>query len=137
MKAFKYLVLTFLALSAIDSGLEYALKLYKNDSLQNDKGAIKTLVKQANTGDVDAEFLLACAYKNGKLGKVDLEKSFYWYKQAAMKGDADAMLMLGWLYYKGSKQLAINTKKAKYWFNKAALLGLDEAIEMLALMEEA
>ena len=136
MKAFKYLLLTFLVLSAIDSGLEYALQLYKNDTLQNDKGAIKTLIKQANSGDVDAKFLLACAYKNGKLGKINLEKSFYWYKEAAISGDADAMLMLGWFYYKGSQHLAVNMKKAKYWFNKAALRGVDEAIEMLALLNE-
>ncbi len=135
MKAFKYLILIFLVLSAVDSGLEYALKLYKNNTLQRDKGAINTLIEQANSGNIDAEFLLACAYKNGKIGKVDLEKSFYWYKKAAINGDADAMLMLGWFYYKGSTKLAINIEKAKYWFDKAAALGLDEAIEMLELLD--
>jgi len=136
MKVFKYLIFAFLTLYALESGLEYALKLYKNNQLHNDKTAIKTLIKQANSGDVDAEFLLACAYKNGKLGKVDLEKSFYWYKKAALNGDADAMLMVGWFYYKGSYRLKVNTKKAKYWFDKAASLGLDEAMEMLALLNE-
>jgi TPR repeat protein len=136
MKAFRFIILTFLTLYAIESSLEYALKLYKNNQLKNDKVAIKTLVKQANSGDVDAEFLLACAYKNGKLGKIDLDKSFFWYKKAALNGDADAMLMLGWFYYKGSYNIQVNIKKAKYWFNEAASKGLDEAIEMLALLNE-
>ena len=63
-----------------------------------------------------------------------MDKSFYWYKQAAILGDPDAMLMLGWLYYKGTSKLKIDIRKAKYWFKKAALQGVDEAIEMLELL---
>ena len=125
-----------MALYAIDSGLRHALELYKNNQLHNNKKAVENLIQQANNGDTSAEFLLACAYKNGKLGKVDLEKSFYWYEKAATNGDPDAMLMLGWFYYKGSTNLNIDIQKAKYWFDMAASQGLDEAIEMLALLDE-
>jgi len=58
----------------------------------------------------------------------------YWYKVCAKNGDSDAMLMLGWLYYKDKKQSAINLKKARYWFKKAASHGVDEAVEMLEIL---
>jgi TPR repeat protein len=49
-------------------------------------------------------------------------------------GDADAMLMLGWLHYSGKVFGSSNLKKAKEWFSKAADKGVDEAIEMLEIL---
>jgi len=138
MKAIKYTLYTFLisiSLYALDGVLKYALELYHNNQLKNNVEVVNRLVEEAKSGDTSAAFLLASAYKNGKLGKKDLKKSYYWYKEAAMQGDADAMLMLGWLYYKGSEDIAIDMQKAKYWFHKAAAKGVDEAVEMLALLQ--
>jgi len=138
MKAFKSTLILFLitiSLYALGTGIEYALSLYKNNKLSQNETALKELKTQALSGNINAAFLLATAYKNGKLGKVDLEKSYYWYKQAALHGDGDAMLMLGWLHYKGSPHIAVNIKKAKFWFKQAAALGVDEAIDMLELLQ--
>lgn len=138
MKAFKSLfliLLTTATLYALGSSIEYALSLYKNDELHQNRNAIEELKSQAMQGNTDAAFLLASAYKNGKLGVVDLAKSYYWYKEAALHGDGDAMLMLGWLHYKGTRNTPVNMSKAKYWFTQASQLGVDEAIDMLELLK--
>lgn len=138
MKAFRYILYTLLvavSLYALENILTYALELYQKNELQGNKELVNKLKIQAKSGDTSAAFLLASAYKNGKLGRVNLEKSYYWYKEAARNGDADAMLMLGWLYYKGGENISVDTQKAKYWFTQAASRGVDEAVEMLALLK--
>lgn len=114
--------------------LSEVLKMYQNNELKNNQSALELLEKQAIAGNINAAFLLATAYRNGKAGVIDLNKAMYWYEVSADSGDGDAMLMLGWLYYKAPKALDVNIKKAKYWFNKAASKGVDEAIEMLEIL---
>ncbi len=136
MNFFKNTLLLFaLSLSLIATGiaLEEALKLYQNDTLKSSPYAIEALKESATTNS-DAAYLLATSYKEGKIGDIDLELAYKWYLQAADSGDGDAMLMLGWLYYKGDLFGSANVSKAKYWFYKAAELGIDEANEMLELL---
>lgn len=116
--------------------LDEVLKRYKNNHLQGDKEAIALLEKEAKLGNNNAAFLLASAYKNGKFGRVNMPKAMQWYKVAAKRGDGDAMLMLGWLYYAQSESVASNIHKARYWFKQAASKGVDEAIEMLEIMRQ-
>lgn len=125
------LVSTLLSMPLI---IEQALKYYQNNTLSQEESIINDLKTLASSGDNSAAFLLATAYKNGKLGVVNFEKAFYWYKEAAQRGDKDSMLMLGWIYYKGSESISIDSKKAKHWFSKAANEGVDEAVEMLELL---
>ncbi|MDF1880786.1 sel1 repeat family protein [Sulfurimonas sp. MAG313] len=115
--------------------LEQVLKYYQENTLMQHPEAIQSLTLRANDGSKDAAFLLATAYKEGKLGQQDVSKAMFWYKKAAKMGDEDAMLMLGWLYYKGSATLMVDEEKARYWFSKASEKGLDEALEMLDLLE--
>ncbi len=131
------LVITLIAITliAVESALQYALKLYEENTLDQHQEAIATLKKEAEAGDNSIAFLLASAYKNGKLGAVDLNEAYYWYHKAALRGDPDAMLMLGWIYYKGTDTIHINIDTAKTWFSKAAAKGLDEAAEMLELLQ--
>lgn len=139
MKIFRYYLLSLLfvvSLIGATNFLNEILQMYENDTLKENLSAIHYLEQKANEGDSNATFLLATAYKNGKLGKIDLAQSYFWYKKLALKGDADAMLMLGWLHYKNKTDLKTNLKKAKYWFKKAAAQGIDEAIEMLKLLDE-
>lgn len=134
MKAIKLLLIATL-LYAAQYILGEVLQMYRDDTLKTDPSAIAFLREQADLGDADAAFLLATAYRNGKTGQIDLNKARRWYRHAAYLGDADAMLMLGWLYYKEPKNLPSNLKKARYWFRKAAEEGVDEAVEMLSLLE--
>ena len=110
--------------------LKDVLALYIKDDLASSPEAIKLLHVKAKAGETDAQFLLASAYKNGKLGVKDFSKALYWYKEAAKNGDSDAMLMIGWIYYKAKDE-----KRARIWFKKAASLGVDEAVEMLEMLQ--
>ncbi len=124
------------ALYGVSDLLKEALRMYQNDTLRDNPSSLSYLESQAKAGDMNAAFLLASAYYNGKAGSVDLQKAFYWYKKSADRGDSDAMLMLGWLYYKQAHNIASNTKKARYWFRLAASKGVDEAAEMLELLNQ-
>ena len=106
--------------------------MYQNDTLRDNPSSLKFLESKAEKGNADAAFLLATAYRNGKAGTINNEKAYYWYRKSAKMGDSDAMLMLGWLYYKESS----NTKKARYWFRQAASKGVEEAVEMLELLSQ-
>ncbi len=134
IKLFLYATLFSMALFAASLVLSEVLKIYQNDELKNNVEALELLKYEAKNGNNNAAFLLATAYRNGKAGVVNLNKAIYWYKISADNGDEDAMLMLGWLYYKEVKNLDINLKRARYWFKKAASHGVDEAIEMLELL---
>lgn len=130
-----YIIIIAMSLIALESALEYALTLYQNNTLHENAKAVETLKKEALGGDNSAAFLLASAYKNGKIGEIDLDEAYIWYLIAANRDDPDAMLMLGWLYYKGTQKLHVNVEQAKYWFEKAAAKGVEEAVEMLELLK--
>jgi len=134
IKLFLYMSILTLVLFGAESLLSEVLKMYQKNELKNNYSALELLKDEAQNGNTNAAFLLATAYKNGKAGVVDINRAIYWYKVSSENGDADAMLMLGWLYYKEPKNLAINLKKARYWFKKAASHGVDEAVEMLELL---
>ncbi len=136
IKLFFYSAVFALVVYAGTLLLSDVLNLYKKDELKNSPSALILLEKKAQEGNMNASFLLATAYRNGKAGKVDLKKAKYWYEISAKAGDKDAMLMLGWLYYQDSNSVAVNFKKARYWFKQAALEGVDEAVEMLELLRE-
>jgi len=135
MKAFKFSLFLSLTLYALSSTLTLALQYYENNTLNKHKESVEQLKAQAKNGDNSAAFLLATAYKNGKLGPANLQKAFEYYKLSAVHEDPDAMLMLGWLYYKGTPFLQVDEKKATYWFKKAAQKGVVEAAEMLELLQ--
>ncbi|MEA2099165.1 MAG: tetratricopeptide repeat protein [Campylobacterota bacterium] len=130
------LIVSIITLSLFATSLliQNALKMYQNNTLIENPKIIKKLEKSAKNNDIDASFLLATIYKNGKTGVVDYDKSFIWYKNAAKLGDSDAMLMLGWIYYEGKISQGTNIEKAKYWFSQAANLGVEEAVEMLNIL---
>ncbi len=132
----RIIIISVFALTLFSAGLilQEALRMYQNNTLKNHPEAIQSLVDAANSNNSDAAFLLATSYKDGKIGAVALKKAYKWYLKAAELGDGDAMLMLGWLHYKGELFGGSNIKKAKQWFSKAADKGIDEAIEMLEIL---
>jgi len=136
MNFFKRIILLFvLSITLIASSLilQKVLQMYQDNTLNQHPQAVKSLINEADK-NADAAFLLATSYKDGKIGEANLKKAYEWYIRAAKMGDADAMLMLGWLYYNGELFGSSNIKKAKYWFSKAAGKGLDEAVEMLDIL---
>ena len=128
--------LIFYTVLAAQLLLEEVLQMYRNDTLRNHTQAFALLQNEAASGNANAMFLLATAYRSGKAGRVDMQKAYYWYKKAALSGDSDAMLILGWLYYKQNGNVKSNTDKARYWFKEAAMLGVEEAVEMLHILGE-
>lgn len=136
MNFFKRMALLFLmSLTLFAAGLmlQQVLEMYQNDTLRDHPEAVEALKDSAND-NADAAFLLATGYKEGKVGAIDLESAYRWYIKAADLGDADAMLMIGWLYYQGDLFGGSDLKKARYWFSKAADKGIDEAVEMLEIL---
>ena len=134
MKAFKLFLISSITLLALQSAIEVALKYYQENTLANHPNALEQLILEANSGNNSAAFLLATAYKNGKLGNVNVDRAYYWYEVCASNDDADAMLMLGWLNYKGTPKYGIRLNAAKKWFQKASRAGVVEASEMLELL---
>jgi uncharacterized protein len=135
MRLIKALLIVYTVLMA-QLLLEDVLQMYRNDTLRSNPQALILLQDEATSGNANAMFLLATAYRNGKAGDIDMPKAYYWYKKSASKGDADAMLILGWLYYKQNTNIEANTQKARYWFKQAAMSGVEEAVEMLNILGE-
>ena len=132
----RIIILCIFSLTLFSAGLvlQEALKMYQNNTLKDHPKAVESLIDAANNNNSDAAFLLATSYKDGKIGAITLSKAYKWYLKAANLGDGDAMLMLGWIYYKGELFGDTDIKKAKKWFSKAADKGIDEAIEMLNIL---
>ncbi len=137
MKTIKLLIYTgvlTVALIAAQHLLKEVLLLYQNDHLRGNADALALLQREALQGNQNASFLLATAYHNGKAGEININKALYWYRVSAYNGDADAMLMLGWIYYKQPRNLEVNLRKARYWFKRSASKGVEEAVEMLDIL---
>jgi TPR repeat protein len=56
--------------------------------------AIPLFQKAAEQGLRDAQYNLACIYKNGEGVGVDLQKAVLWFRRAEAQGDTDARRML-------------------------------------------
>lgn len=95
---------------------------------------IERLTQQAKAGDVNAMLTLGYSYLYGDNGvKVDYDKAFEYYAQAAMKNDNVGLNNLGSLYYSGIG-IKRSIPKAAVLFEKAANLGNTEAAVNLAFI---
>lgn len=50
----------------------------------------------------------------------DMKQAYYWFEQAAIKGNIVAMTMIGGAYLDGAPGIEVNPQKAAYWCEKAA-----------------
>jgi len=78
------------------------------------------IVKDAEDGFPEAQFLLGMMYRIGYIVEEDLEKASYWLHTSAMLGYAEAQSAVGSLYEFGDTVVQ-DTKIAAYWFQLAAL----------------
>ena len=73
--------------------IEYSLGwIYlNNDEVKDVKKALKLLESSAKKGFVESQILLGEIYETHKFNLKDLQRSQYWYLEAAKQGDKDAM----------------------------------------------
>jgi len=89
-------------------------------AINNEK--ITKLIKEAEAGNVDAQYDLAYCYWDGDGVEKDLHKAVYWFTKSAEQGFADAQYNIA-LCYKTGKGIKKDLDKAAEWFAKAAEQG--------------
>ena len=82
-------------------------------------GAFDGVKKKAETGDSEAQFVLACMYDTGSGILQDHATAAEWYRRAADQGNAGAQNNLGFLYASG-KGVPLNYAEAAKWYRRAA-----------------
>lgn len=106
-----------------DKNIDYKIKIDKNY-------ALKLYYKGANLGDSNCIYRLAKAYETGDiLKKINLKKSYEFYKLAAEMGHISAQLKISELYYQGKfkKHSKPEFSKALQWAIFAATKGNAQA----------
>jgi hypothetical protein len=84
--------------------------------------AIKSYLKAAKHGNVEAQVNLGNLYDEGKGCRQSAESAVHWYKRAVRSGSAEAAYNLGVHYQRrGISRWAV------YWFKRAAHLGDQDA----------
>ena len=81
----------------------------------------KKLVKKAQNGDAESQFLLAGCYYNGDGVLQDFNETYYWSMKAAQQNYPEGVTAVGQLYYKG-QGVAQNYEEAVRWFQKGEQL---------------
>lgn len=97
-----------------------------NDTVQKTQRA-------AESGNVEAQYVLALMYRHGKNLEPDTEKMLHWLTEAAQQAHPKAQYMLATLYYQG-KEIAADWVAAYVWFSKAAQAGLEQAEKACAAL---
>jgi hypothetical protein len=96
---------------------------------------IPELQKQADAGDIEAQYRLGIAYQNG-YGVIQSDvQAVAWYRKAAEHGFAPAQNNLGYAYHHGTG-LAKDYEEAARWYRKAAEQGEPAAEGNLGIMYE-
>jgi uncharacterized protein len=90
------------------------------------------LLKQAQSGDANAQLELGRAYEDGKGVPQDDGLAVEWFRKAAEQGSASAQNSLGVMYSVG-RGVAQNKEEAFRWYKKAAKQGLHESLFNVAI----
>ncbi|MDR1081073.1 MAG: sel1 repeat family protein [Deltaproteobacteria bacterium] len=104
---------------------------------QDVAGGIAYLEKAAAKNHMMAMSFLGDISENGSGVPRDLRKAVRYFTRAADKGDSEAALALGRLYFLGSGDVKADKKKAFKYYSQAAAKNLPEAQLMLGGMYEA
>ncbi|MCV6608101.1 MAG: sel1 repeat family protein [Campylobacterales bacterium] len=119
-----------LVIASTTLGFLEALSILKSKNETRFEDAKRSLEILAEKNDVQAAYLLGYFYKNKEYKNYDLEKSHSYFLKAAKLGDKEAMLIIGWNYYKGIG-CKRDLKNAKHWLEKLSIMGDEAAKEML------
>lgn len=98
---------------------EYLLFEHYKANSSDPTAAIKHLTNAAEKGVIRAQYELGQQYYHGQLVERNYESSFYWWKMAALQGNAQSQFNLGHLYLTG-RGVKMDLVLASAWFNIAA-----------------
>ncbi|MEQ1667296.1 MAG: DnaJ domain-containing protein [Sulfuriferula sp.] len=90
------------------------------------------LMKRAEQGNADAQFLLGVGYSTGKGLPQDYAQAALWYRKAAEQGNGFAQNNLGYAYKKG-EGVPKDYIQAYMWMNLAATRGISSEIRDVAV----
>ena len=99
----------------------------------DDKIGPQQLRDAAQSGDANAQFVVATRYMNGENVNADPAKAAYWYGKAAAAGLAPAQYRVATLYERG-KGVPKNMSAALSWYERAAALGNVRAMHNAAVI---
>lgn len=96
----------------------------ENDERQQNNTTIdiSAIMKKAEAGDAEAQFILGRCYQIGDDIEDDKEKSAFWMEKSAENGYAEAQFYLG-AYYEKGYGVETNLKTALLWYQKSAEQG--------------
>ena len=92
-------------------------------------------IAQAEAGNAEAQYRLACRYSKGDGVTQDYGKAIAWLEKAAAQNHPDAAYNLGALYGDGIV-VPKDTAKARQWLEKAAAQGHEAAPIALHILDE-
>lgn len=95
-----------------------------------DSADMDTYLRQAQDGDMDAQYNLGILFYNGKGMSRDLGEAARWFLLAAEQGDADARYNLGLMYGRG-EGVDKNLDESRRWLLQAAEQGHEGAREIV------
>ena len=87
---------------------------------------IDSLIRQAESGNADAQFRLVKPYGQGIGVRKDPNKAKYWFSKAAESGHAEAQYWTGYNYFYGQGGER-NLNKALQWYERSASQGYGPA----------
>ena len=85
-------------------------------------GALEALLRAAETGHREAQFLCGQLYQRGLTAEADEKRALAWYKRSAKLGFLPAQMACAAMY-EGGNGTAMNMKRALYWYEQAAKQG--------------
>lgn len=125
------LVSLLLALASVCIFTPMAARAADNTS----EAQLADILKKAESGDAESQFVLAGMYFEGKGVAVDHKKTFEWCEKSALQGYEIALFRLGGMYYQGNG-VARDHKKA-YAYLTIAAAGLEEILLKASAAEKA
>lgn len=94
------------------------------------------LLAAAQKGNANAQYQVASAYLNGKMGlSKNKDKALIWLEKAAKNNHREAQYLLGSLYYNGSP-VKRDLETAKFWLSKSAKSGVENAKVLINAINE-
>lgn len=122
--------------SATQSVMGSARRYYYGDRVPKDMNkAFKLYLKAAQSGNIEAMFIVGGMYKRGYGTPISEEESFKWLYNAALNGrsSTESEKILGQSFFSGSN-VPQNYEEAIHWFERAAKGGDPEAQSELAFL---
>jgi hypothetical protein len=107
--------------------LKIDLKVYILDAVIFTKEVDKMLFveldifkKQAENGEIQAQYFLGECYLYGYGTEVDVAQSVHWFEMAAEQDNVEAQWQLANIYENGCEAVPQDLQKAFYWYDRSA-----------------